>query len=361
MNTTNHISPSGEDAANGAMPDTGNAEADQIINRLSSSDPEFDDCIDAVAFIRKLVAEHKGPEGFATWKDAALDERHRRLAAEKRLRDTSKELICAVAEQSVDQVAANGAIGEREFDQWFKTRGVWPRLTYLEVWQASRAALTANVAMGEREAFDAFVRENCDPDRIEDRIARDGEHYVEYATMLAWAAWQARAALTAEKVAGQEPVAWRYLTPTGWHATAKIDKALGASAHHDMEPLYAAPQQPAQSAEQEERAALPEPGFIASAETMSAVSAALGAVRQHTNDRVADQMNLAVNMLLDELGHARAASTATRPAQTQMALMDEQRQKIAEAHDCSLDGDHKAARGILMTLLAAQPVSGGEA
>lgn len=39
-----------------------------------------------------------------------------------------------------------------------------------------------------------------------------------------------------------EPVAWRYLTPTGWHATTKVDKAVGASAHHDMEPLYAAPQ-----------------------------------------------------------------------------------------------------------------------
>ncbi|MCA7943224.1 hypothetical protein [Burkholderia vietnamiensis] len=43
-----------------------------------------------------------------------------------------------------------------------------------------------------------------------------------------------------------DPVAWRYLTPTGWHATTKLDKALGASAHHDMEPLYAAPQ-PAQA------------------------------------------------------------------------------------------------------------------
>jgi hypothetical protein len=120
MTTTNHTSPSGEDAANGAMPDTGNAEADRIINRLSSSDPDFDDCIDAVAFIRKLVAEHKGPEGFATWKDAALDERHRRLAAEKRLRDTSKELICAVSEQSdqqdaaltAEKVAGKEAVGE---------------------------------------------------------------------------------------------------------------------------------------------------------------------------------------------------------------------------------------------------------
>ena len=37
------------------------------------------------------------------------------------------------------------------------------------------------------------------------------------------------------------PAAWRYLTPTGWHATTKMDKALGASAHHDMEPLYTHP------------------------------------------------------------------------------------------------------------------------
>ncbi|MFM0270150.1 hypothetical protein PQQ59_06165 [Paraburkholderia aspalathi] len=55
-----------------------------------------------------------------------------------------------------------------------------------------------------------------------------------------------------EKVAAPaqsgEPVAWRYLTPTGWHATTKMDKALGAGAHHDMEPLYAA-QQPAQTAQ----------------------------------------------------------------------------------------------------------------
>lgn len=150
MNTTNHISPSGEDAANGAMPDTGNAEADQIINRLSSSDPEFDDCIDAVAFIRKLVAEHKGPEGFATWKDAALDERHRRLAAEKRLRDTSKELICAVSEQSDQQDAANGAMGERaecpqcgargQKDEW-----LCPRSTNSHA-RCARAASTQSMA-----------------------------------------------------------------------------------------------------------------------------------------------------------------------------------------------------------------------
>ncbi len=39
----------------------------------------------------------------------------------------------------------------------------------------------------------------------------------------------------------QEPVAWRYKTPTGWHATTDAAKALAVKAHHEMEPLYAAP------------------------------------------------------------------------------------------------------------------------
>jgi hypothetical protein len=169
MTTTNHTSPSGEDAANGATSDTGNAEADRIINRLSSSDPEFDDCIDAVAFIRKLVAEHKGPEGFATWNDAAVWERQRRLAAEKSLRDTSKELICAVAEQSVDQVAAN-------------------------------------VAIGEREAFEAWYRKEIHDATMFRRDVKGSTRYGEYCQWFheeSWKAWQARAALPAEKVAAE--------------------------------------------------------------------------------------------------------------------------------------------------------------
>jgi len=54
---------------------TGNNEADKVINRLNSSDPDFDDCAAAVALIYKLVAENKGPDGFATWKDAAIASR----------------------------------------------------------------------------------------------------------------------------------------------------------------------------------------------------------------------------------------------------------------------------------------------
>lgn len=65
--------------AHGDYPvETGNAEADRIIGRLSSADPDFEDCADAVALIHRLVAEHKGPDGFATWKDAAIAERMKR-------------------------------------------------------------------------------------------------------------------------------------------------------------------------------------------------------------------------------------------------------------------------------------------
>lgn len=60
--------------------DTGNQEADKIINRLMSDDPDFDDCIEAAAFIRKLVVDHRGPDGFATWKDAAIAARIKRTA-----------------------------------------------------------------------------------------------------------------------------------------------------------------------------------------------------------------------------------------------------------------------------------------
>lgn len=73
--------------------DTGNAEADRIIGRLSSSDPEFDDCVDAVSFIRKLVAEHKGPDGFETWKDAAIAERMCRKTDSEALRGLFLEAL----------------------------------------------------------------------------------------------------------------------------------------------------------------------------------------------------------------------------------------------------------------------------
>ncbi|WP_175760470.1 hypothetical protein [Burkholderia anthina] len=61
-------------------------------------------------------------------------------------------------------------------------------------------------------------------------------------------AGQARLYLPAA-AAGQEavePVAWRYLTPTGWHATTDLSKVVRVSVHHEVIPLYTAP--PAQVA-----------------------------------------------------------------------------------------------------------------
>ena len=41
--------------------DTGNAEANRLIDRLMSSDPDFDDCKAAAALIRKLAAAPHAP------------------------------------------------------------------------------------------------------------------------------------------------------------------------------------------------------------------------------------------------------------------------------------------------------------
>lgn len=53
------------------------AEVERVICRMNSSDPDFDDCADAVALIIRLTAEVTGPKGYATWKDAAVAERIR--------------------------------------------------------------------------------------------------------------------------------------------------------------------------------------------------------------------------------------------------------------------------------------------
>lgn len=47
------------------------------------------------------------------------------------------------------------------------------------------------------------------------------------------------AAIEADRKRRGEPAAWRYLTPTGWHATTDAARALGVAEHHTVEPLYA--------------------------------------------------------------------------------------------------------------------------
>lgn len=61
--------------------DTGRAEVDAMIGRLTSADPDFNDCADAAALLRRLVMEEiSGPSGYATWRDAAVAERVKRVA-----------------------------------------------------------------------------------------------------------------------------------------------------------------------------------------------------------------------------------------------------------------------------------------
>ncbi len=51
-----------------------------------------------------------------------------------------------------------------------------------------------------------------------------------------------RPTLEAQATAELEPVAWRYLTPTGWHATTDASAALRVQMHHEIQPLYTAHQ-----------------------------------------------------------------------------------------------------------------------
>jgi hypothetical protein len=181
MNTTNHTSPSGEDAANGATDEFG---IDECIEAL----------IDAKSLAAKLSARNQ------------LD-----LAIERRI----------------------------------------------------NAAAPANVAIGEREAFEAWGNETFNygfqPETWDDGagpVAREAQ-YTHEGTQMAWEGWQARAALTAEKVAA-EPVA--YTTADRLKRIAErnrhVDTMWPASMRDEGDiALYAAPQQPAQSAEQDERAA----------------------------------------------------------------------------------------------------------
>lgn len=61
--------------------DTGRADVDAMIGRLTSADPDFNDCADAAALLRRLVMEEiSGPVGYATWRDAAVAERVKRVA-----------------------------------------------------------------------------------------------------------------------------------------------------------------------------------------------------------------------------------------------------------------------------------------
>lgn len=77
--------------------DTGNSDADRIINRLLAGDQDFSDRLNAVVFIRRMIAEHCGPDGYATWKDAAIAERVRRVMAMSGLQKNALEHLRQLA------------------------------------------------------------------------------------------------------------------------------------------------------------------------------------------------------------------------------------------------------------------------
>lgn len=68
--------------------DAGNTDADRLIGRLLSSDPDFEDCTAAANLIRELT--QNGPDGFATWKDAAVAERVLRVGMQHAIRSLSR-------------------------------------------------------------------------------------------------------------------------------------------------------------------------------------------------------------------------------------------------------------------------------
>jgi len=165
--------------------------------------------------------------------------------------------------QPCGEDAANGAM-PASYDAWLRQErsrradftplaDSWAR----SAWKACVALTAANGAMGEREAFEAWGNETFNygfqPETWDDGagpVAREAQ-YTHEGTQMAWEGWQARAALTAEKVAGQEPVGEVTATALegadrgviGWYGDPLPVKSV----------LYAAPQQPAQSAEQDER------------------------------------------------------------------------------------------------------------
>lgn len=88
--------------------DTGRADVDAIIGRLTSADPDFNDCADAAALLRRLVMEEiSGPDGYATWRDAAVAERVKRVAMKP------NENIVQIARDGLD-VYAGPNMNERK-------------------------------------------------------------------------------------------------------------------------------------------------------------------------------------------------------------------------------------------------------
>lgn len=85
-------------------------------------DPEVTADVEIYAELYRLRAEIKGPDGFDTWKDAAISEKKARIAFEKRIPE-------------IDYLTAMGAYHS---DDWHKMD---PITGYADGWNACRAAM----------------------------------------------------------------------------------------------------------------------------------------------------------------------------------------------------------------------------
>lgn len=146
---------------------TGNPEVDRVLDRLDSSDPDFDDCAAAAALIYKLEIANRGPEGFATWKEAVMHERKLRLAATPSA-PTAVEPAqrWPVSQDPLTQLQVAAIISDRDTPTGEQSSVVEPR--------------------DERAEFEAWAGPIT-------ALAKENGKYVEVMTSLAWEAWQARA------------------------------------------------------------------------------------------------------------------------------------------------------------------------
>jgi hypothetical protein len=199
------------------------------------------------------------------------------------------------------------------------------------------AAAAANGAIGEREAFEAWAKGRYLTRYIGTYMERTADACER--TRLAEAAlsgWMARAALTAEKVAA-EPTSIPFSAYRLKVAEECCERLMSACTDSgcpdgvnmaDWIRQLAAPQQPAQSAEQGERS------------TGICFFCGEPIDGQHESDC--------------------PQSTAPQPAQTQVALTDEQREAIATGIKAMTTCGWTHRIPVLAALLAAQPVSGGK-
>jgi hypothetical protein len=296
-----------------------------------------------------------------------------------------------------DRDAENGAIGEPEFDQWFKTRGVWPRLTYLEVWQASRAALTAEKAAGQsvdeiRRAVWREAHSVClEGVKWTPEPSKEVQFYIKGTCHRLAAEISSRAGLIDGKAAGQEPVSDTHINLFR-PSTGDVFKALRTDSidellHDGWE--ISSQSQPAQSAEQDEPCTncgmsvdpkcACERGRKRAASTQStATQPAVGWFVQRS------EFGPWVEVEHQEPGAEQFYRIAAQPVQTQVALTDDARdaaryrwlrqQQWNAADMFVVAGSKSQVRlgtdcpslvrlddAIDAALTAAQPVSGGEA